>query len=125
MAQRSSRRFLIRKSEQRNRQANHVASNNSSLPGFNRSDLHSHKDMIHPTTEALIYSERLKSNKSDINLHVSDNHLKHPKSNNDSGTKIKVLERFDAKPDQSGLTAENLTKSAQLAAMSDISRRST
>jgi hypothetical protein len=70
-----------------------------------------------------VYSERIKSNKSDHMLPLGDNHIKMVKSSNDSGSKIRVIDNFETKTEHPNQQTDGLIRSAIVPPLSDLSRR--
>ena len=72
--------------------------------------------------EVLVYSERVKPNKADHILPINDTMLKAARSSNDSRSKIRVIDNFEARTETQNHLQDSLIRSVIVPPLSDLSR---
>lgn len=92
------------------------------MPPYNKAESLAYKEGLYTGSDVLVFSERLKYNKKDPILPISESMVKPSKSSNDSGSKIKVIDKYETQFEQREQSVDPLTRSSPVPPLSDISR---
>lgn len=92
------------------------------MPLYHKSDSIAYKEGMYTGSDVLIYSERLKQNRIDHALPNSECNIRPSRSSNDSGSKIKVIDKYETQFDQREFSVDPLSKSSPVPPLSDIFR---